>query len=56
MMQFCTVMSCGLLPLMENTSSRPHANEQWSKIMFLPLLMPAASESWVPTAPCLTRR
>ena len=59
MMVFWMVMSpMSPLPsgLMENVSSSPHENEQWSKIMFVPLEMPAQSLPDEPSCPILTRR
>ena len=40
---------------MENTSSNPQANEQWSKIMFVPLEMPAQSLPEEPPFPMRNR-
>ena len=55
MMQFDMVMSFGSVPLpsglMENVSSNPHENEQWSNIMFVPLAMPAQSFPESPPLP-----
>ena len=57
--EFIRVMFFGADPLlsqlMEKFSSCPQANEQWSKIMFCPLAMPAQSLSFVPTAPMRKR-
>ena len=58
MTQFMMVMSPrSPLPseLMEKVSSRPHAKEQWSKIMFVPLDTPAQSRPESPPAPMRKR-
>ena len=40
---------------MEKVSSSPQENEQWSKIIFVPCAMPAASLPLVPLAPMRKR-